>query len=314
MSKALTVVGLGEALFDRFGEDRVVLGGAPLNLAVHAHQLLQQRGEGVVASSIGEDELGKQLKEELSKRGMTTDYLTLAPGFSTGTVDVEVAADGGPSYEIKENVAWDHLEFTEHWAQLADTCSAVCFGTLAQRSLASRAVIQELLIGATQALKICDLNLRQTFYSPEIIDDSLRIANVLKLNDEELDIVSKALDIGDPVIETVADPETRHERPLTVDVLIHDYELELLVLTQGEAGTTLFSSRERYSGIVPKYAKHPHADTVGAGDACCAAIIVGLLLKKPLSEIVDLANHVGAYVASRPGATPKLPQEILALV
>jgi fructokinase len=312
-SSVLTVVGLGEALFDRFSPERVVLGGAPVNLAVHAHQLLQARGQGIVASNVGDDDLGNCLQAELTKRGMTTECVTVSEDFPTGTVEVSVDEDGSPSYEIRENVAWDHLQFAESWQRLAPTCSAVCFGTLAQRSSESRSAIQQFLVNSTQALHVLDLNLRQFYYTADIIHESLQAVEVLKLNNEELAVVSKALEIGDPVVE-IESQTAGAERPITVDTLIKRYDLKLVALTRGELGTVLYAPGEQFEADVPRFPREPNADSVGAGDACCAAIIVGLLLGKPLAEVVDLANRAGAFVASQAGATPVLPAEILELV
>lgn len=300
MKNPLTVVGLGEALFDCFTDEHIVLGGAPVNLAVHAHQLLQSRGRGVVVSAVGRDNLGSNLLAELAQRGMTTEYISVLDGYPTSTVEVEIDSTGETQYEIKQGVAWDHLDFQEKFAKLATECSAVCFGTLAQREEASRAAIRQFLTTAPSALKMCDVNLRQQFYSPEILQSSLELADVVKLNEKELPIVSEA--IGMPPCSFVDEEALR---------LIAKHNLKLLALTRGEKGTVLYSAGERFEGTVPTYQRESNADSVGAGDSSCAAIIVGLLLDKPLPEIVNLANRVGAYVAAQPGATPALPEEIL---
>ena len=299
-TKTLTVVGLGEALFDCFSPRRIVLGGAPVNLAVHAHQLLQSHGRGVVASSVGKDQLGTQLLAELLQRKMTTDYITVTSKYPTSTVEVAVDPAGETQYEIMQGVAWDHLEFTDSLAELAATCSAVCFGTLAQRSEQSRDTIRQFLATAKTALKVCDVNLRQRFYSAEIIRHSLEMADVVKLNELELPKVRELLGMRANV--SVDDQ--------ACDLLRH-FELRLLTLTRGEAGTVLFTADERVEGPVPSFPRQTNADAVGAGDSCCAAIIVGLLLGRPLPEIVNLANRVGAFVASQAGATPVLPTEVL---
>jgi fructokinase len=296
----IIVVGLGEALFDRFSEDRFILGGAPANFAIHAHQLLAGRGEGIVASRVGDDELGERFVRELSQRGMRTDCVSDTGDFPTGTVEVELD-QGSPTYQINENVAWDHLESSDAWGELASQASAVCFGTLAQRSPESREAIQQFVLNATNALKVCDLNLRQHYYSADIIWSSLTMADAVKLNEEELITVGKALD------EEVLDAST-DERAAR---LIHEFNLKLLALTRGKAGTVLYTANEKVTGAPIAYPKQPDADDVGAGDACCAAIVVGLLLGKSLPEIADLANRVGAYVASQSGATPVLPGAIL---
>jgi fructokinase len=299
----LEIVGVGEALFDRFSEDRFVLGGAPANFAIHAHQLLAGRGEGVVASRVGDDELGKRFVRELSQRGMRTDCVSVTGDFPTGTVEVELEA-GKPTYQINENVAWDHLEFSDAWSELAPRASAICFGTLAQRSPENREVIQHFVASAPKALKVCDLNLRQFFYTADVIRSSLEMADVVKLNEEELITVGKALD------EEVLNRDTDEQ----VARLIQDFDLRLLALTRGKSGTVLYTAIEKVTGENVNYPRQLDADDVGAGDACCAAIAVEVLLGKPLTEIATLANRVGAYVASQPGATPVLPEEILRLV
>lgn len=306
----LLVVGLGEALFDRFSPERVVLGGAPVNVAVHAHQLLGPRGEGIVASNLGADPLGDQVREEIAGRGMRTEFLTTTTDFPTGTVEVTVDEQGGPSYEIRENVAWDHLRYAPSWRQLADECSAVCFGTLAQRSPNSRKTIQQFLADSSQALHVLDLNLRQSYFSAELIDHSLRATNVLKLNEDELEIINTSLKLG-AAVGNSEPPKIGAARLHAIDALIERYTLQLVALTRGKHGTALFTDQEHHEADVPEYPRQPNADSVGAGDACCAAITVGLLLGKPLSQIVELANHAGAFVASQPGATPQLPREIL---
>lgn len=296
----LRVVGIGEALFDRFSEDRFVLGGAPANFAIHSHQLLVGRGEGVVASRVGDDDLGERYIRELAERGMRTDCIGVTADFPTGTVEVELDK-GSPTYQINENVAWDHLEFSDAWSELAPQASAVCFGTLAQRSPENREVIRQFVANATNALKICDLNLRQFYYTADVIRSSFEMADVVKLNEEELITVGKALD--EEVLEARID-----ER---ITRLIREFNLRLLALTRGKDGTVLYTDREKITGEPAECPKAAHADDVGAGDACCAAIVVSILLGKPLQEIANLANRVGAYVASQPGATPVLPTGIL---
>lgn len=278
-----------------------------MNLAVHAHQLLQERGQGIIASGVGSDELGHRLLAEVTQRGMSTQCISVSREFPTGTVEVAVGKEGTPTYEIRENVAWDHLTFTESWQQLAVACNAVCFGTLAQRSPESHKAIKQFLANAQQALHVFDINIRQHFYTADVIHESLLVADVLKLNEEELGTVSKLLEIGGPLVEF----ERGVQHPLAIDVLFKRYKLETIAVTRGEAGTVLFTPEGRFEATVPRFPRQANADSVGAGDACCGAIIVGLLLQKAPQEIVDLANRVGAFVASQAGATPKLPQEIL---
>ena len=308
MSKALSglnVVGIGEALFDCFPGGNL-LGGAPVNLAVHADQLLRQvGGGGTVVSAVGQDELGSQIRQELSARHMTADFLQVSPDHPTGTVQVSVDKAGHPEYEITENVAWDHIQQTSATNRLAESCSAVCFGTLAQRSPESRKTIQKFLSAASQTRRVCDLNLRQQFYTAEIIKCSFEAANVVKLSEEELSIATRVLELKG------SSPEDTDSQAV---LLCERFKLDLLALTRGARGTVLFRGDERAEAEVPTYTSSPQADSVGAGDSCCAAIVTGLLLKWPTQRIVGLANQVGAYVASQRGATPQLPSEIVSRI
>jgi fructokinase len=299
----MIVVGLGEALFDCF-EDGAHLGGAPVNLAVHAHQLLRPLGgRAVVVSAVGRDELGARLRRELTQRGISDELLQETPDYPTGVVRVTVDHRGQPDFEITENVAWDHIRLTEPAFQLAFRCSAICFGTLAQRAPESRATIRQLLAAAPQAWRVCDLNLRQQFYSAEVIASSFEAANVVKLSAQELQVAAELIGLDSAAADDV---DQRAKR------LLEQFELELLILTRGKRGTVLYGEGRRVEGEAPSFPRAPRADDVGAGDACCAAIVAGLLQEWPLERIVHLANRVGAYVASQPGATPSLPTEIFA--
>ena len=295
-----TLVGLGEALFDLLPGGRV-LGGAPLNVACHAHQLLRGGGgRGVVASRVGGDTLGDELIAALGGRGMTAEFVQRDSQFPTGTVNVTLHA-GEPTFEIARDVAWDHLEFTTEYQELASGASAVCFGTLAQRSPDSREAIWQFLDAANGAVRLFDVNLRQKFYDYEVIVESLRRASIVKLNEEELTIVADllALPIGAPAYRLAQ--------------LCARYELEAVVYTRGRRGTMLVLADKVIAPPAVGYPIADGADTVGAGDACSAGVLVGWLRGLPPSEIVELANHLGAFVASQPGATPTLPDEIISL-
>jgi fructokinase len=297
------IVGIGEALFDCIA-DRTILGGAPINFAVHANQLLQPLGGQVsVVSRIGKDALGRQLLQELAGQRLSLDYLQHDDHFPTGKVQITLDATGQPTYEIAADVAWDHLASTEPMQQLARQCDAVCFGTLAQRSPASRQAIQNFLQAADQALRVFDLNLRQDFFDADIIKRSLQLANVVKLNQAELQETCRLLDL-----HSVDGSGNEHELAFTV---CRTFELDALALTRGDAGTLLFTRDRCVEGSVGNYPCSDHADSVGAGDGCCAAFTCGLLLDWPLEAVLDLANRVGAYVASQPGATPELPAELI---
>lgn len=296
------VVGLGEVLFDCF-EDRTVLGGAPLNFAFHAQQLLSlYGGQGAPVSRVGSDGLGKRLLRELTDRNLTTEFIQTDPQLPTGTVQVTLDDQGQPEYEITEGVAWDALESSPEFLQLAKRCDAVCFGTLAQRSPQSRQAIRSFLSAATQALRVLDINLRQNFYDAEIVQESFELAQVVKLNEEELEVVWRLLGLDESAQPSV-DAKAFY--------LAEKFQLNAIVFTRGSAGTLLFAENRRVEGALGTYNPVENADSVGAGDACCAAITSGLLLQWPSEKVVSLANRVGAYVASQTGATPVLPGGIV---
>lgn len=300
MDQEITIVGLGEALWDLLPGGRV-LGGAPLNVACGAHQLLAKNGgQGVVASRVGTDALGDEVVRDLAQRGMTTDYVQRDADHPTGTVNVELQ-DGQPSYEIVENVAWDEFELTPAWAELASRCTAVCFGTLAQRSPKSRQAIWQFLDAAPQAVRMLDVNLRQHFYDRAVLDESCRRATLVKLNAGELKVVAEQ--VGLPPGETNDQLAS----------LLKRYELEAVVFTRGERGTMLVMENEIVDPEPVGYPAAANADSVGAGDACSAGTLVGWVRQMPPAQIIELANRMGAYVASQPGATPQLPPEIVDL-
>lgn len=306
-TKPLTIVGLGEALFDVF-PDRRVLGGAPLNVAVHAHQLLREvGGRGVVASRVGDDELGKELTAELHRRKMTTGYVQMDEQRPTGQVFVTFD-DGQHSFEIAKDSAWDALQFETSLAELAADCDAVCFGTLGQRNAAARASIGEFLKSAGAAVRLFDVNLRQHYFDEDVIRESCQAATALKLNDEELPVVARLLGLEEPA-------ETQGEATaLQADRLRRAFDLEFVALTRGERGTVLFAESGRFELEPVRYLAGQSADSVGAGDACAAGLLVGQLLNWPAERQLELANRAGAFVASVAGATPDLPDEILELV
>lgn len=301
MKTDLTVVGLGEALWDLLPGGKA-LGGAPLNVACHADRLLRcLDGQASVASRVGTDALGDEVVRELGRRGMSTDFLQIDDRHPTSTVDVTVAA-GQPTYTFAPDIAWDHLEFTAEWADLAAKCHAVCFGTLAQRSPKSRRAIWEFLDAAPQALRLFDVNLRQSFYDRECVVESCRRANIVKLNDQELDTIFQMLEL----------PAGTREARLTQ--MRERLNLEAVVFTRGERGTMLIH-RDGVEDPPPvRYPAVANADAVGAGDACAAAVLVGWLLRWPPARTAELANRLGAYVAARPGATPELPAELVQAV
>ena len=294
MSSLKNVVGLGEILWDLLPSGRQ-LGGAPANFAYCSH-LLGDRG--VVASRVGQDELGTEVRQSLLALGITDQFLQVDPEHPTSTVQVQVDAEGQPRFEIVDRVAWDFLEWTPTWKALAQSADAVCFGSLAQRHSQSGETILKFL-DATRAetLRIFDVNLRQSFYSAEVVRESMKRANVIKLNHEEVPRIANLVSISEP------DPNSFCAE------LIRKFDLQMICVTRGINGSLLCTKEDT--------AEHPGftvqvADTVGAGDAFTAALVHELLRGSTLQQMNDSANRMGAWVASSHGAMPKLPEGGLA--
>ncbi|OQY43949.1 MAG: carbohydrate kinase [Candidatus Parabeggiatoa sp. nov. 2] len=282
-----TIIGLGEILWDMLPSGKQ-LGGAPANFAHHANALGNQ---GVVVSSVGEDKLGHEILVQLKNLCLTRRYVVINKTKPTGTVSVTLDDKGHPSYTIHQQVAWDFIAKMPSLKKLAKRTHAVCFGSLAQRSLLSRNTIQTFLKDTpSEALRIFDINLRQSFYSKEIIDSSLQLANVFKINDEELPIVANLLRFA-----------VQSERA-TLKLLAIRYNLRLIALTKGDKGSLLYSE-----GQFSTHRGYPTqvVDTVGAGDSFTAALTVGMLKTHKLGRINDNANRLAAFVCSQTGATPK---------
>ena len=281
-----TVVGLGEVLWDLFPEGKQ-LGGAPANFA-YITSLLGDRG--IVASRIGNDVLGSELEQRLGTLGLESSYLQLDSAHPTGTVRVRVDQAGQPKFEITELVAWDFLEWTSAWESLAQQADAICFGSLAQRSPSSRETIHKFLGAARQGTaRIFDVNLRQAFYSSKLLSESLKLADIVKLNAEELPRVVELLGIP------------HHGEQPSAQRLRLAYGVKLICITRGALGSLLISESERdeHPGFRVKV-----ADTVGAGDAFTAALVHHFLRGASLEAMNDAANRMGAWVASQVGATP----------
>ena len=302
MATPFTIVGIGESLFD-FLDGQQHPGGAPMNVAIHAHQLGQtQDGRGVLVSRVGQDNLGEQITELLKSHGMTIDYLQTDPDHPTGRVYVEQDDNGEPSYEIVENTAWDLIQYDPDMDPLAFACQGICFGSLAQRHAQSRNSIYRFVETSRARYKMFDVNLREPYYDRQHITRSCELATVVKLNIHELGTLGSMLRLGDGSVDDQATE------------LLKQFDLRLVVLTRGQAGTVLYSSKDRAEGEPAPYNPSQGADPVGAGDACSAAVLVGKALRLPNQQVATLANHVGAYVAGKPGATPTLPEELLKMV
>lgn len=285
MNKA--IVGLGEILWDIFPE-RKVMGGAPANFAHHVSQF---GFDGYAVSAIGDDDLGRDILSSLEDKELK--YLLEKTSFPTGTVDVTVDRRGVPQYNIHKNVAWDNIPFTEKTEELARRTEAVSFGSLAQRSLVSRKAIKQFLsIMPKSGLKIFDINLRQNFYTREIIHESLEWANMLKINDEEV-----------LVLADLYGWKGRNEQDICKEILVQ-YKLDIVILTKGTEGSFVFTRKETSYQPTPRV--HV-ADTVGAGDSFTAAFVVSYLNGDRIIDAHQLAVEVSAYVCTQHGAMPILP-------
>ncbi len=284
------IVGLGEALWDCLPEGRK-LGGAPANFAYHTSQF---GNEAYAVSAVGNDELGDETIQAFEEKQL--NYALPRVDFPTGTVQVTLDGDGIPSYDIKEGAAWDNIPFTPELEALARRSRAVCFGSLAQRSEVSRQTIYRFLDSTPKdCLRIFDINLRQNFYSKEIIRESLRRCNILKINDEELVIIGRMF--GYPGM----DFENK------CWLILGKYNLDMLVLTCGVNGSYVFSKGAMSYYETPKVKV---ADTVGAGDSFTGSFVASLLAGKPVAEAHRIAVNVSAYVCTQNGAMPQLPEEL----
>lgn len=294
------VIGLGEALFDCLPTGRK-LGGAPANFAYHVSQF---GFDSCAISAIGDDELGQEIIDTFDKVGL--HYCLPKVDFPTGTVQVTLNDKGIPQYEICLGVAWDNIPLTEELLSMAKEAKAVCFGSLAQRSATSRATINAMLEAMpADTLKVFDINLRQQWYNREIIENSLHHCNILKINDEELDIVAPML------LSVKTDPSVliAQDKEKTLRVcraLIELYELRLLILTCGTNGSYVITKDACSFVETPKVEV---ADTVGAGDSFTGAFIAKLLQGADITQAHEIAVKVSAFVCTQSGAMPILPKE-----
>ncbi|OIQ49587.1 2-dehydro-3-deoxygluconokinase [Pseudodesulfovibrio hydrargyri] len=286
----ILAVGLGEILWDVLPDTRM-LGGAPANFAYHVNAL---GGAGVPVSRVGDDDLGREALSLLVRRRLNIDAVSLDPDHPTGTVDARVDADGVATYVFPDDVAWDFLALDQSALTLAARADAVCFGSLAQRAETSRRAIHRFLGAANKALKVFDINLRQDFYTPEILSASLDAADVLKINDTELGVVTSLFSLPPG------------ERP-ALRALMARHHLDLAVLTRGGKGSLLLSP-----DAVSDLSGEPVevVDTIGAGDAFTAALVLGHLQQWPLDRINRYAAKVAAHVCSQPGAMPEMPEAL----
>lgn len=282
------VIGLGEVLWDLLPTGKC-LGGAPANFAFHANQL---GAEGLVVSAIGRDSLGTEIQDRIQQLGLNSAGLRTID-CPTGTVTVEMQ-QGQPSYTIHTDVAWDQIPFDSALENVARRAAAVCFGSLAQRSEISRKNIHAFLAATGKGcLRVCDINLRQHYFNETVIEGSLRLCDVLKLNHEELPVIAQLLQITGSAEECLAK-------------IISRFDLKLAVLTRGAHGSSLYGKwrTSHHPGVpVPQI-----GDTVGAGDSFTAAIVMGLLRLEDLDQIHECAARLASYVCTQHGGTPRIPE------
>lgn len=284
-----TVVGLGEILWDMLPEGRQ-LGGAPANFAFHVSQL---GCRGIVVSAIGRDDLGDDIMKTLDAKGLESRIARVDK--PTGTVSVTLSGDGIPVYDITRDVAWDYIPFDGELLDLARSCDAVCFGTLAQRSEVSRRCVRDFVTAMPpDSLKVFDINLRGDFYDASVIRDSLMLATVLKINDEEIVKVGELFGYSEKQLPNIARR------------LLKDYKLDLVILTCGSVGSYVITvDDEGLHELFQPTPKVEVVDTVGAGDTFTATFMASLLQGKPLAEAHATAVEKAAFICTKPGAMHK---------
>ncbi len=289
--KSIEIAGIGEVLWDVFPEGEQ-FGGAPANFSCHCRALGAQ---SYVISCVGDDARGERAVEFLQNHGVDTSALAVSDCYETGTVVVTLDSAGQPSYAIKEGVAWDHLPYSDNLDSIARELDAVCFGTLGQRHATSRETIQKFLsVTPSRCLRIYDVNLRQSYWTEDVIRTSMTLANVVKLNDEELQVIA-------PMHDLEGSDET------IIRSLLELYGLKLVALTRGSRGSLIITpdAVSEVAGVEVSI-----ADTVGAGDAFTAAMVTGYLNSWSLEKTNLFANRVAAFVCSKIGAVPELPEAV----
>lgn len=285
-----TVVGIGELLWDMLPEGKKP-GGATANFAYHVSQFGLK---GMVVSAVGNDEWGDELQTLLESRGVNS--VLQRNDYPTGSVLVELDTKGIPQYTIREHTAWDYILFDETLLKVASECAAVSFGSLAQREEASRESIRRFLQSMPEdALRIFDINLRQSFYTEEVIRGSLECCNILKINDEELVVLTRMLSLG-----TGSDEELCRR-------IMEQYSLRAMILTCGSRGSYVFTEEESSYRDTPRVEV---VDTVGAGDSFTGSFCAALLSGKSIPDAHALAVDVAAYVCTQAGGMPPMPDEL----
>ena len=286
------IIGLGEVLYDVLPQG-AKLGGAPANFAFHASQFGY---EAMAVSAVGNDILGDHALKTFDENGLK--YIIPRVPYPTGTVNVTLNESGVPTYTFTPDVAWDHIPFAPEMEAVAREARAVCFGSLAQRSPVSRETINKFLeMTPEDCLKIFDVNLRGNFYNKEVLQQGVRHADILKINDEELIVIGRMFDYPGLDMEEKC------------RIIMHRYNLKMVVLTCGTNGSYVFA-RDGFTSFKPT-PKVEVADTVGAGDSFTGAFTASILSGKSIGEAHEIAVKVSAYVCTKKGAMPKLPDKLI---
>ena len=299
LTQQKTIVGIGETLFDVVGKQRA-LGGAPLNFCIMVNQLLQPQGFATaIVSAVGIDTHGTSARRHLDSAAIDTVHLQTHPTLMTGEARVHenIDIDAECHFEILSDVAWDDLRWTSALQEFTNQVSCVVYGTLAQRSPQSRQTIHKFLAACPHAIRLFDVNLRIPHYDEETIRNACNSATILKLNSLELPIVSDALNMRHHINQFD-----------TCNELLDRFSLNAIVLTASDKGTTIVTADQAFSGSVPQVVVR---SSVGAGDACTAGVVAGLMMNLKLDKVVELANQLGALVASSGAPNVAIPSELI---
>ena len=297
MDKKFKIIGSGELLWDIFPNCKV-LGGAPANFAYHVSALGHN---GIIVSKVGDDELGKEILEKLLDKKLNIKYIQTDKTHTTGTVKVITDSNNQPDYIINRQVAWDYITWQNSFSNLIDSADAICFGSLAQRNNVSRKTILKMLKKFRKNKDIVfDINLRQNYFDKNIIEESLKLTTILKLNDLELEIVKRLFSI-----------DNKYNQEKSCYFLLQKFNLKLVCLTKGEEGSILIDKNSVFKGDTFPYKL---VDRVGAGDAFTAAMIIEFLKGSSLEEISYKSNKLASWVTSQKGGMPfceeKISQEL----
>ncbi len=284
------ILSFGEILWDMIN-GKEYIGGAPYNLAVH---LAKMGCRSTFISSVGKDSLGQNALKEAEKNGIDTRFIQVHPHLPTGTVNVNLDFKGHPTFQINENVAWDDIILSKNSISNLSKLKweIFCFGTLAQRTTGNRNILNQLLLSIKPHHIFYDVNLRQNYYRKEWIEKSLCQSTIVKLNDQEVTIISNLLF------------SQKLKQKDFIENLAQKYDLSIVCITHGKNGASIYhnDSLEKIPGI-----NGPVSDTVGAGDGFSAGFLFAYLCGSSIYEAAEFAEMIGNFVVSKAGAVPEYP-------